>query len=36
MSFKVISCECVDWIHVAQDSDQCRAVVQAIMSLQVP
>jgi hypothetical protein len=26
----------VDWMHVAQDRDQCRAVVNTVMNLRVP
>jgi hypothetical protein len=27
---------CVDWIHLAQDTDQWRAVVNTVMNLHVP
>jgi hypothetical protein len=36
MGLKDIGCRNVDWIHVAQDRDQCRALVNAVMNLQVP
>jgi hypothetical protein len=28
--------ECVDWIHLTQDRDQCRAVMNTVMNLRVP
>jgi hypothetical protein len=28
--------ESVDWIHVDQDRDQCRALVDTVMNLRVP
>jgi hypothetical protein len=31
-----ISCEGVDWIHLAQDRDQWRAAVNTVMNLRVP
>jgi len=36
ISFKEIGLEGVDWIHLAQDRDQWRAVVNTIMNLRVP
>jgi hypothetical protein len=31
-----IACGCMDWIHVAQDRDQWRALVNTVMNLRVP
>jgi hypothetical protein len=31
-----IGCEGVDWIHLAQDRDHWRAVVNTVMNLRVP
>jgi hypothetical protein len=31
-----MGCEGVDWIHVVQDRDQWRAVVNTVMNLRVP
>jgi len=36
MDIKETGWECVDWIHVAQDRDQWRAVVNTVMNLRVP
>jgi hypothetical protein len=36
VDFKETVCEDVDWIHLAQDSDQWRAVVNTVMNLRVP
>jgi hypothetical protein len=36
MNFKDKKCDKVDRIHVAQDTDQWQAVVNAIMNLMVP
>jgi hypothetical protein len=36
MNLKETGWEVVDWIHLAQDRDQCRAVVNTVMDLQVP
>jgi hypothetical protein len=33
---KEIRCECVDWIHLAQDRDQWRAPVNMVINLRVP
>jgi hypothetical protein len=33
---KEIGWECVDWIHVAQDSDQWCPVVNTVMNILVP
>jgi len=35
MDLREIGCECVDWIHLAQDSDLWRAVVNTVMNLRV-
>jgi len=34
--FKRRVCEVVDWIHLAQDSDQWRTRVNTVMNLRVP
>ena len=31
-----VGCGCVDWMEVAQDRDRWRALVSAVMNLQVP
>jgi hypothetical protein len=36
MDFQEIGWEFVDWIPLAQDTDQLRAVVDTVMNLQVP
>jgi hypothetical protein len=36
IDFKEIGWELVDWIHLAQDRDQWRAIVNTAMNLQVP
>jgi hypothetical protein len=36
INLKEIGCEGVDWIHLAQDRDQWRALVNAVMNLGVP
>jgi hypothetical protein len=36
MYLREIPCEGVDWMHLAQDRDQWRAVVNTIMNLRVP
>jgi hypothetical protein len=36
MSLREIGWEGVDWIHLAQDKDQWRALVNAILNLRVP
>jgi len=33
---KVIGCEDVDWIYLAQDRDQCQAAVKMVMMLCIP
>jgi hypothetical protein len=34
--FREIGWEVLDWIHVAQDRDQWRALVNTVMKLRVP
>jgi hypothetical protein len=36
MNLREIGWEVVDWIHVVQDRDQWRAVVNTVMNLRVP
>jgi hypothetical protein len=36
MDLRKTGWECVDWIHLYQDRDQWRAVVNTVMNLQVP
>jgi hypothetical protein len=36
MDLREIGWEGVDWIHLAQDRDQWRAVVNTVMNLRVP
>jgi hypothetical protein len=36
MEFRKIGWEVVDWFHLAQDTDQWRALVDTVMNLQVP
>jgi hypothetical protein len=36
MDLKEIGWESVDWIHLAQDRDKWRAVVNTVMSIHVP
>jgi hypothetical protein len=36
MDIREIGWQVVDWIHVAQDRDQWRAVVNTVMNLRVP
>jgi hypothetical protein len=36
MYLREIGWECVDWIHLDQDRDQWRAVVNTVMNLWVP
>jgi hypothetical protein len=35
MDFKELCWEGVDWIHLAEDMDQCRALVNTVMNLRV-
>jgi hypothetical protein len=36
MDIREIGWEGVDWMHMAQDRDQCRALVNTVMKLWVP
>jgi hypothetical protein len=36
MDLREIGCEGVDWMHLAQDRDQCRRLVNTVMKLRVP
>jgi hypothetical protein len=36
MNFKVIGCEGVDWINMAQNMKEWRTLENAVMNLQVP
>jgi hypothetical protein len=36
MDFRETGMECVDWIHLAQNRDWWRALVNTVMNLQVP
>jgi hypothetical protein len=36
MDFKGNGCEVVDWVHLTQDVDQWRALVNVVMNLWVP
>jgi hypothetical protein len=36
MDVRVIGWKGVDWMHVAQDREQCWAVVNRVMNLRVP
>jgi hypothetical protein len=36
MNLKEMGWEVVDWIHLAQDSDQCWNLVNTVMNLRVP
>jgi len=36
MDLTEIGWEVVDWIHLAQDRDECLAVVKTVMNLRVP
>jgi hypothetical protein len=36
MDLRKIRWEVVNWIHLDQDGDQCRAVVSTVMELSVP
>jgi hypothetical protein len=36
MDLREIGCGCMDWIDLAQDRDQGRALVNTVMNLRVP
>jgi hypothetical protein len=36
LNLREIGCEVVDWMHLAQDRNQWRAVVNTVMNLRVP
>jgi hypothetical protein len=36
VGLKEMGCDGVDWIHLAQDWDQWRAIVKTVMNLRVP
>jgi hypothetical protein len=36
MDLKEVTWEGMDWLHLAQDSDQCRAVMNMVTNLRVP
>jgi hypothetical protein len=36
MDLRKIGCDGMDWIDLAQDRDQCRALVNTVMNLRVP
>jgi hypothetical protein len=36
MGLKEIGWECVDWVHLAEESKQWQAVVNMVVNLQVP
>ena len=36
IDLREVHCDPGDWIVIAQDSDQCRACVRAVMNLRVP
>jgi hypothetical protein len=36
MNLREIGWEGVDWMHLIQDKDQCRAVVITVMNIRVP
>jgi hypothetical protein len=36
LNHREIEWDAVDWIHLIQDRDQCRALVNTVMNLRVP
>ena len=36
MVLQEVGCEGMDWIDLAEDRDRCRALLNAVMKLQVP
>jgi hypothetical protein len=36
MDLEEVGCESMNWIHLAQDSDQLKDLVSTVMNLQVP
>jgi hypothetical protein len=36
MDLREIGWDVMDWIYLAQDGDQCRALVNTVMNLRVP
>jgi len=36
MDFQEVGCEAMDWIHLAQDRDSWRAILNAVMILWIP
>jgi hypothetical protein len=36
MNLESVEWENVDWIHLAQDSEQCRALMTTVMNLHLP
>jgi hypothetical protein len=36
MDIRDIECDCVDWIDMAQDKDQWRALVNTVLNLRAP
>jgi len=36
MDIEEVGCGVTDWIHLGEDKDRCRALVNAVMNLRVP